>query len=119
MVAMKRNTFSKREQVRLQADYDATYRARRSARDGRLILHVRPNGLAWSRMGLSVAGRFGNACCRNRFRRLCREAFRLNKHDIPAGFDIIMRPARTLDATLDEVAQSLLTLTKRLCAPTP
>ncbi len=114
---MKRHGFGHLEHLRTQADFDATYRARISARDSRLILHVRPNGLAWSRLGFSVGGKFGNAVRRNRFRRICREAFRLHKHELPVGFDVIVRPAAKLDVTLDTATESLLSLAKRLCAP--
>jgi len=116
---MKRFGFAPHEHLRRQADFEATYKARRSVRDGRLILHVRANGLAWSRLGLSVGAKFGNACRRNHFRRLCREAFRLHKHELPPGFDVIIRPAGTIDLSLSEVAESLVSLAKRLCAPSP
>ena len=66
-------------------------------------------------MGLSVGGRFGNAVRRNRFRRICREAFRLRKHDLPAGHDLIILPRR-IELTLEEAADSLVKLTRKLCA---
>lgn len=112
---MKNFAFARHEHLRRQADFDATYKARRTARDGRLILHVRGNDLGYSRLGLSVSAKFGNACRRNHFRRLCREAFRLHKHELPVGFDIIIRPAATLDLGLAELTESLLNLSKRLC----
>jgi ribonuclease P protein component len=114
---MKRYAFGHHEHLRKGSDFDATYRALLSARDSRLILHVRANGLTWSRLGFSVGGKFGNSVRRNRFRRICREAYRLHKHELPVGFDIIIRPAVNLDATLDEAAESLLKLAKRLCTP--
>lgn len=114
---MKRFAFARHEHLKREKDFEAVYQARRSARDGVLILHARPNSLGHSRMGMSVSGKFGNSVRRNRFRRLCREAFRLHKHELPVGFDIIIRPAATLDAGLSEIVQSLLTLAKKLCAP--
>ncbi len=116
---MTRLRFQKSDRLRRPADFEATYGARKSARDGRLILHVRANGLAVSRMGLSVSGKFGGSVERNRFKRLCREAFRLNRPELPAGFDIIIRPAKSLDVTLAQAAESLLALAKKLCAPSP
>jgi ribonuclease P protein component len=44
------------------------------------------------RLGLTVSKQFGNAVARNRFKRLIREAFRLNQHLIPPGSSINASP---------------------------
>ena len=111
---MKRFGLSRRERIILRRDFDATYRLRRSAADKAVVLYVRPNSLAFSRLGLSVSGRLGGAVARNRLKRVCREAFRLHKHNLPAGFDLIL-VARRLDLSVDEVYTSLASLTSRLC----
>ena len=112
---VKRHGLSKRERLIRRGDFEATYRERTSASDDRLVVYVRPNGLGFSRLGLSVGARFGNAVRRNRFRRICREAFRLHKRELPRGCDIIIVPRR-IDLSLEEVAGSLVKLTRKLCA---
>ena len=112
---VKRHALSRRERLLRRGDFEATYRERKSAADEKLIVYVRPNGLGFSRLGLSVSGRFGNAVRRNRFRRICREAFRLHKEELPSGYDIIIVPRR-IDLSLEEVAESLVKLSRKLCA---
>ncbi|HUU42818.1 MAG TPA: ribonuclease P protein component, partial [Planctomycetota bacterium] len=74
---MKAHGLAKRERLTRRRDFEAVYAAKRSAADERLVVCVRANDLGLSRIGRSVAGKWGNACRRNRFRRLVVEAFRL------------------------------------------
>jgi ribonuclease P protein component len=67
-------------------------------------------------LGLSVGRRFGGAAQRNRFKRICREAFRLTKDKQPMGWDWIILPAKPIAAgalggsqwTLDSVRADML-----------
>ena len=54
-----------------------------------MVVYVAPNDLGWSRLGLSVNKRIGNAVRRNYVRRRIREAFRTQKDVLPKGLDII------------------------------
>lgn len=70
----------------------------RRAGDAVLRVVMARNGLAWSRIGCAVPRRYGNAVRRNRLRRLIREAFRLEKAGLPAGFDLLVSPGSSPDA---------------------
>ncbi len=54
------------------------------------------NSLDYSRLGISVGRKFGNAVKRNRAKRLVREFFRRNKHIIPKGYDFVFLPRKNL-----------------------
>ena len=64
------------------------------ATDDLLVANACENGLPYSRLGLSVSSKVGNAVVRNRWKRLLREAFRLNRARLPAGIDLVLRPKR-------------------------
>ncbi|MFQ5590409.1 MAG: ribonuclease P protein component [Phycisphaerae bacterium] len=81
--------FRRREHLRRRSDFARVYAAGIRAGDGRLVVYVAENGLAWSRLGLSVSKRLGEAVHRNYVRRRIREVFRTSKRDIPEGLDIV------------------------------
>jgi ribonuclease P protein component len=54
----------------------------------------RSNGLAQSRLGLTVPAAVGNAVLRNRLKRRVREVFRLSQAQIPGGWDIVVNPRK-------------------------
>ena len=81
--------FCKRERLKLKADFARVFAAKRSAADDALVVYALPNHLTFSRLGIVVGRRIGNAPRRSNVRRRIREAFRMNKPTLPAGLDII------------------------------
>lgn len=53
-------------------------------------LYLAENGLDIPRLGVSVSKGCGKAAVRNRIKRLFRESFRVNKDNLPAGFDYLV-----------------------------
>ncbi len=105
--------FQPHEHIRKSEEFKAVYDRRRSAADGTLVLYARENGLAHSRVGLSVSKKFGNAVRRNRIRRLLREAYRLTKDELPKGFDFVLIPRPHEEYALDPIRASLGRLAKQ------
>lgn len=102
--------FPKHLHLRRPDEFRAVYDFRCGASDAWLAVSVKPNGLADSRLGLSVSKRYGGAVRRNRLRRLYREAFRLTRHELPAGLDVVMSPRSPNEPTFEQVKQSLASL---------
>jgi ribonuclease P protein component len=105
--------FRPHEHLRRPADFQAVYDRRRSAADGTLVVYVRENGLAFSRVGLSVSRKFGPAVRRNRIRRLLREAYRLTKEELPTGYDLVLIPRPLDEYDLEDIRKSLAKLIRQ------
>jgi ribonuclease P protein component len=104
-------SFPKSRRLRTPAEFKVVYDAKRSVSDSRLVVYAKPNGNQTSRIGLSVSKKVGIAVQRVRVRRLLREVFRLNQHELPAGFDFVLvaRPFKT-EPTQAEYTDSVRTL---------
>src|SRR6266446_8050363 len=107
MSTSKPNTFRKHEHLRSRKDFERLFQRRCSVSDERLIVYALPNGLNHCRLGLAVSRKIGCAVVRNRFRRLYREAFRLTKHELPTGLDLVLKPRSDQEPALLDVQQSL------------
>jgi ribonuclease P protein component len=108
----------KEHHLRRPADFRKVFDRKRSVSDAWLIVYGCENGLPHNRLGLSVSRKHGPAVYRNRLRRLYREAFRLTRHELPAGYDLILIPRTSAEPDLETLRRSLpqlvVTLTKRL-----
>src|SRR5207237_7703163 len=87
--------FRPAEHLRRNADFRRVYERRRSVSDASMIVYACENGLPHLRLGMSVSRKVGPAVHRNRLRRLYREAFRLTRHEMPVGLDLILIPRST------------------------
>jgi ribonuclease P protein component len=86
----KRHSFGKHERLRHRKDFELAFShgSRRHTKNFTIIL--RPNGLQFSRLGVTVGKKVGKAVERNRVKRCLREFFRLHKHKLPAGHDMVI-----------------------------
>jgi len=73
-----------------------------------ILVDIRVTQSPFSRLGIIVTKRYGNACQRNRFKRLAREAFRLVYPTFNFNFDVIVRPrSKALEATMQDIQEEL------------
>ncbi|MBW1714746.1 MAG: ribonuclease P protein component [Deltaproteobacteria bacterium] len=81
-------SFRKEERIFRRAELiDLNIRGRRYYTKNFLVI-LRQNRRDITRLGITASKRVGNAVKRNRTKRLIREFFRLNKQQIPKGYDI-------------------------------
>lgn len=87
---MKRFSFPKKKRLVSKKQFKAVLANGRRLSNGVLTLFMAENDCEYSRLGVSVGKSRGDAVVRNRLKRLLREAFRQNQHQIPAGFDYLL-----------------------------
>jgi ribonuclease P protein component len=115
-IPLIRLRFRKVQHLRKSADFTRVYALRCVARQKSLTVFAAPNGLDHSRLGLSVSKKHGSAVIRNRIKRLMREAFRLQRHELPRGLDLVLVPERARDTTLREFQEALARAASKLAA---
>src|SRR5215831_18433309 len=106
--------FRPHEHLRRADDFRRVFERRRSVSDAWLIVYGCENGLPHLRLGLSVSRKFGQATHRNRLRRLYREAFRLTRHEMPVGLDLVLIPRTAEAPPLAELKQGLPRLVQQI-----
>ena len=80
----KRLTFEPRKRLHQPAEFRAVRVRGSRLTDAYFSVSVLANHGSHARLGLAIATRtFGTAVARNRIKRLTRESFRLNQHDLP------------------------------------
>jgi ribonuclease P protein component len=100
--------FRRDRRLKTRRAFGRVFATRCAASDDCIIVHIGRNDGEPMRLGVVVNRHFGKAVRRNRFKRLVREAFRLNQRLWPAGYDIVVRPRPDArEPTLEHVTGSL------------
>ena len=89
---MRSKEFGKELRLLKKVDINRIYRKGLRIGGQLIRLIIMKNELEYSRLGISIPRKLCNAVKRNRWKRLLREAFRLNRDKIRSGYDIIAIP---------------------------
>lgn len=96
------------EVLRKQEDFTRLYKKGRSSGSKALVLLTRKNGLSYNRKAFLASKKVGNSVCRNRARRLMKEAFRKTEAELPVGYDFLLIARHAiLDCKCQQVEESL------------
>lgn len=107
-------TLGKSDRITRRKEISRVFEQGRSCSDGLLRVHVLGNSFERSRLCVAVSSRLGVAARRNRAKRLCREAFRACRDELPVGYDYVLVPLAGRELSVEAVRRSLLALVARL-----
>ena len=110
---MLKQAFGKADRIKKRSEITRIFRRGRSASDDKIRIRVLANSIGRRRMAVVVSRRHGNAVRRNRIKRLCREAFRTCRADLPDSYDYILQPQVGAELNIESIRQSLRNLTGR------
>ncbi len=106
----EKKTLPKTSLLRKPREYQDVYRRGKRIRGRHITIIFAANDEDESRLGISVHG-VKRAVRRNRIKRLLREFFRLYRHELPAGFDIVFAVRREFAAdSLSEIRDIVFNL---------
>ena len=103
---MKRLSFPKEKRIRSNMLFRKILSSGRCFRNEILTIYTAQNDCGFSRLGISVSKSCGNAVKRNRLKRLVREVFRQNQHEIPNNYDYLVLIKKEIDQPSFELIKS-------------
>lgn len=108
--------FPKANRLLRKREFDHVFAKRCSTGAGPLVVYAEKNELGLPRLGLVVSRKHGSAVARNRWKRRLREAFRLEKQNLPQDVDLVVLPRHGQVAEFAELRRHLVSAAKRLRA---
>jgi ribonuclease P protein component len=89
---MAGHDFPKSSRIGPKPEIDRVFKKGRTFTGALIRIHILANRLERSRMAVSAPRKVGGAVQRNRWKRLVREAFRLNRNGVGPGLDLVFVP---------------------------
>lgn len=99
----------KEQRIQKNEEFSRVFKQGTSVANRQFVLyHMKKEGQATFRLGLSVSKKVGNAVTRNRVKRCIREAFRLHSDKLDTFDYIVIARKPAAEMTFQEIEQSLL-----------
>jgi len=110
-----RFSLTKADRILKRREFIALSESGRRIQNEHFIAIFSPNQLGRSRIGITVTKKVGPAVKRNRIKRLVREYFRLNRHDLAGNWDInIIAKRQIADFSSEKAFRSLKKIIERI-----
>ena len=90
--------FPKKYRLLRRVEFQRAYEKGQRRSASLCTVFYRPNGLAETRLGITVPKRLGGSPVRNRIKRRIREIFRRHRETLPGGWDIVLNPRKAAAA---------------------
>ena len=108
-----RYTFPKKVRLRKRREFSSLKENSIRYAGKWVYIEAKPSENSFIRLGLTVSRHFGNAVCRNRFKRIMREAFRLTTPEIILGLDMNVKPRQMAhQASMQDIQSELIKFIK-------
>jgi ribonuclease P protein component len=102
------------ERLRRPSEYQRVFRHGKKLVAPMFVLYILSGSEPYSRLGMAVSKRVGNAVIRNHVKRLIRELFRQHKTQLQPSCDVVFVARRqAAEASLGEYTQQFLMLLRR------
>jgi ribonuclease P protein component len=111
---VKKFGFSDNQRLCLKNDFKSVFKKGRKLTFASIVMWCKPSGLENVRLGIIVSKKLGGAVIRNRIKRIIREVFRLNRHKIVKGTDILLYPVKAeIFGSFFDAQDSILSIWKK------
>ncbi|MCK5113243.1 MAG: ribonuclease P protein component [Phycisphaerae bacterium] len=107
------NKYGKNLRISNRGELTQLFRRGVRVGDNRILLIGLPTETP-TRGAVAISVRHGGAVKRNRLKRVIREAFRLERANLPENFDFVISPRVGVDCDLAQLRQSLAKLAPRV-----
>ncbi|MEK7484063.1 MAG: ribonuclease P protein component [Planctomycetota bacterium] len=106
--------FTKKSRLRTKEDFSHIHQHAKKIHSYSFIGLFCPNSLGHNRLGFAVGKKMGNSPQRNRIKRIFRESFRLQQHQFPQGYDVLLIPKQGQYFSIPEIKSQLLWLFRKI-----
>ena len=114
--ASERSPFPPRLRLTSRRQYQAVYKHGRRTGTLSFTMFGLPNDQGGPRLGITVTRKVGNAVRRNRIKRVFREIFRQNLHQLDTALDLVINAHRGIDVDEFRALESEFLITFRRLA---
>lgn len=101
----------RRSRIRTRSDFQVVFSRGRRCSTQHIRAVIYPNSGEWSRIGMAVSRKVGNAVVRNRLKRRLREIFRIHRDQAPEPTDFVFIPRPGCsDLSFEDLSSEVVTL---------